>query len=232
MRLFGKILIFMFLVGFIPILTMSLIYFVRIEEQAKYDTIRSYRALTGILAREVNRTLDEGYRYIQLIATNPKLKAAGISRKEQQAELDTLFGYNHIFKDISFLDTDGNARASVLYSFRGFWKNTSWFKRAVQGSVTVSAAHADLYPFDVVVTVLTPVRDDEGAIVGVVAGQMDMEKVKATINTAEIGDGSEIHVIDSETRVIASTAENELFEPVGFSQLERELASVASKWRQ
>ncbi len=160
------------------------------------------------------RKVNEGYRNILLLAQNPIIKSPVSSHKAIQKELTNTHNFHNIFKDITLIDPQGQVVTSVLYSFRGTWKTTKWFKSALGGKTVYSNVHAVLYPYDVVMTVASPVRDDDKNIIGVLVGQIEMERVWQITRESALGKDSEILVLDENGVIISAPDSNQILEIV------------------
>lgn len=209
----------MLIVGLLPLILMGGISLTEVEESVRRSTHDALTTIATQTGTEVLRTVREGYRNVLLLAQNPVIISTTASRREQYEELRKSQELYPIFKDLAVLTEDGQIRASVFYSFRGYWKMTTWFQRAIKGETVVSAVHADLYPFDVVITVATPVRADDERIIGVLVGQLDMRSVLEIIGSVSAGNDSEILVVDEKGVVVAAPDSDSLLEPVKYDPI-------------
>ena len=121
-----------------------------------------------------------------LLSHNPIITSESARRQKQLDELIKFQRYNPIFKDISLINTRGQQKASVAYSFRGKWNTTSWFQKAVKGEIVFSQVHTVLYPFDLVMTIGAPVKNSQGKIIGVIVGQVDMTRIWEIVQNVRI----------------------------------------------
>jgi len=219
MRLSTKITLFFLVVGLLPLLLLSWFIMIKIEETVRVTTNNALLSLSTQIGQEVKRAVSEGYDNIQLLSQNPSLAAPDASRNEQQTALNKTLSYHKVFKDITLLDASGNIRASVRHSFRGSWKTTIWFKEAMTGRSILSDVHAVLYPFEIVMTALTPVRGQYGKVTGVLVGQIDMEYIWKITRNVSLGDKAGVILLDHNGIVIASPREDDLLKRTAHSTL-------------
>jgi len=219
MRLYVRMSLFLLMVGFIPIAVMSGFYLTKVENMVRSTTHGALAALATEVGKEVEREVREGYKNILLLAQNPVIVSSTASRQEQQEELTRTQKFHRIFKDISFLNTKGQVRASVFYSFRGEWNATDWFKSASAGKSVLSDVHAVPYPFEVVMTAAAPVRDKEGSVKGVLVGQLDMERVWGITRNVSAGKKGSVLLVDQHGILIASPDPKQLLEPVQYNAI-------------
>jgi signal transduction histidine kinase len=214
MRLSLKITLLMLLVGFIPLSIMGIISFTKVEASVKLTSDSALSRLASELGKEIVREVNEGYRNILLLAQNPIIKSPISSQEAIQKEMAKTHRFHKIFKDITLIDPQGQVVTSVLYSFRGTWKMTKWFKFALAGKTVYSNVHVVLYPYDVVMTVATPVRDDDENLIGVLVGQIEMERIWQITRGSALGKDSEILVLDENGVIISAPDSNQILEVI------------------
>jgi len=214
MRLLAKIMLFMLMVGFIPLMLMSVSSFTAVEGSIRNAAHNTLLSLANEIGKEVTRTVNEGFLNILLLAENPVMRSAITSRQEKKTELIKIHKYHRIFRDISLLDHSGEIITSVLHSFRGEWKSTTWFQSALAGESTISNVHGVLYPFDIVMTVATVVKDKNDNLTGVLVGQLDMERVWQITRNVSLGNGCEVLIVDAHGIVVAAPDSDRLLEPI------------------
>ena len=214
MRLINKIMLFMFIVGFAPLLLMSVTSFTTVEDSIKNASHDTLFSLANEIGKEVERTVDDGFLNILLLAENAVMKSAKTSRKEKQAELVKTKKYHQIFKDITLIGSDGEIITSVFHSFRGSWKSTSWFKSALEGESNISRVHAVQYPFDIVMIVAAPVKDKNDNVIGVLIGQFNRQRIWQVTKNVSLGADGEVLILDDHGVVIANPDSDQLREQI------------------
>lgn len=79
-----------------------------------------------------------------------------------------------------------------------------WYINAVgkKGEVVWDGPYLDLITNELIVTVAKTVEDDQGAIIGVVAADVQLDTIIKTVNSTEIADGGYLALIDNEGTVL------------------------------
>ncbi len=203
----------MLLVGFLPLLLVGIVAISYIEGSFKDTTHQSLNSVATEIGKEVWRSVNEGYRSTLLLARNPVVRSASANEKTLIEELHKTQRFQSIFQDISLLSTNGQTRFSIFHSMRGSWNQTNWFREALKGRTVFSEVHTVLYPFDTVLTVATPVRDDSESISGVLVGLLDMDRIQEITNRVRFGEHSEVYILDRRGRMIAAPNPDSLLKP-------------------
>jgi signal transduction histidine kinase len=214
MRLYTKIAFFMLTVGFFPLAVMGIFSLTSVENNIQLTAQNTLSTLAAEVGREVWRTINEGHRNILFLAQNPVVRSADASRREQRDELTKTQAFHQVFKDITLLNTKGQIKTSVFHSFRGSWKITTWFKSAMEGKTVLSDVHAILYPFDIAMTIATPVKDTDGNVIGVLVAQLDIDNVWQITSNVSAGKGSEVLIVDQHGILVATPDQKRLLEPI------------------
>lgn len=228
MRLQNKIILYFLLVGIIPLVIITGYFLVSVEDRIRSTSHQALISITSEVCREVQRTVNEGYNSIHLLAENPVILSSTSTREEIQEELSKISRFYPIIKDISLVSPQGNTIASARYSFRGSWGASSWLQRGVNGETLISDVHALIYPYEVVMTVVVPVF--ENAVVrDVLIGHIDMKPVQEIVESVSYGQASDIILIDQRGYVVASSSDSsELLRPVSVPLLERAVKTDAT----
>jgi Signal transduction histidine kinase len=220
MRLHLKVGLLLLLMGLVPLLTMVGHTFFRLEESMRASTNRSLLALSTQVGKDVQRTVNEGVRSLDLLARSPVLTSLESDGESVRQELLKTNRFHPILKDITVLDKEGRVRVSISNSFRGNWAETLWFKHAMLGKSGFYGAHALLYPFDVVMTASAPlVNPVTGRITGVVVGHLSMTPVWDVVRDVDLGPGGWAMIVDSSSVVVASNDTKQLLRPLDQGEL-------------
>jgi C4-dicarboxylate-specific signal transduction histidine kinase len=216
MRLYTKITLFMLIVGLLPLFIMSVISLTNVEDTIRCTANNALSALATEIGKEVQRTVNDGYQNILLLAQNPVITSVTVSREKQHEELTKMQKTHLIFKDITLLDTKGRIKASVFFSFRGSWEHTRWFQSALEGNNVLSDVHGVVYPTEFVMTAAVPIKDNIGNVKGVLVGQLDMERIWKITKNVSVGDDGEVLLVDHNGIVIAAPDSDKLLEPAEY----------------
>jgi len=214
MKLYSKLIILLMLTGFIPLFVIGITFYTQVEENIKTDKQSSLQILATEVKNEIWRAVHDAYGTVLLLSQNPVVSSSDARRQEQLDELIKFQKYNPIFKDITLINTKGQQKVSVAYSFRGSWKTTSWFKDALKGEIVFSDVHTVLYPFGLVLTIGAPVKTAQDKISGVIVGQVDMDRIWEIVQNVRVGISGEAYIIDSDGIVIAAPDPEWILEPI------------------
>ena len=214
MKLYSKLIILLMLTGFIPLFVLGITFYTQVEGNIKTDKQNSLQILATEVKNEIWRAIHDAYGTVLLLSQNPIIASDMAKRQEQLDELIKFQKYNPIFKDISLINTKGQQKVSVAYSFRGSWKTTRWFKDVLRGEIVFSGVHAVLYPFDLVMTIGAPVKTAQDKISGVIVGQVDMTRIGEIVQNVRMGISGEAYIIDSDGIVIAAPDPEWILEPM------------------
>ncbi|MGA1844910.1 MAG: cache domain-containing protein [bacterium] len=219
MRLFIKVTLLLLVVGLVQLVILSFFTLTTVEKTVTRTINSGLTSLAVEVGQEVHRVVNEAYHNILLLAQNPVITSPVATREEQQMELVKTQQFHRIFKDITLLNTNGDIRASVFYSFRGTWKSTLWFKSAVEGRPMLSDVHAVLYPYEIVMTAITPFKNSEGEIAGVLVGQIDMERIWEITRNVSVGKQGEVMVVNRHGIIVSAPDPDRLLGRIGDEDL-------------
>lgn len=211
LRLHLKIALWLLLAGILPLAIMSGYSMVRVKRTVQETTREAYASLAGEIAGEVGRTVRNGVNSVYFLAENLILTSAATDQVQLEKELQKTQRFQPVIKDLTFLDIEGNVKASALYSFRGTWSATSWYQQASKGHRVFTGVHSVLYPFDVVMTTAAPVFDLQSSnISGVLVGQLTMEPIWQIFADLHLGRNSKAMLIDNSGTIVASPNKNDI----------------------
>jgi len=214
MRLFIKVTLLLLVVGLVQLVILSLFTLTTVEKTVTRTINSGLTSLAIEMGQEVHRVVNEAYHNILLLAQNPVITSPVATREEQRMELVKTQQFNRVFKDITLLNTNGDIRASVCYSFRGAWKSTLWFKSAIEGIPMLSDVHAVLYPYEIVMTAITPFKNSKGETAGVLVGQIDMERIWEITRNVSVGKRGEVMVVDRRGIIVSAPVQDQLLERI------------------
>lgn len=229
MRLHLKIALALLLAGALPLCIVGGHFLLRTEQTMRLARQQSLLSLTGQIARECERVIMDGYNSILFLAENPLLRSNGLTPEELKAVLHRTQRFHPVIKDLTLVDTQGQVLASAQYSFRGSWNATTWFKKALAGQSYLSDVHTMLYPFDIVISVATPIYDSEGLnIQAVLVGQLDMDALNRILAEVFNNNGGRCLLVDQRGRIVATDNNQGLLDPLDNEYLRQALAAASS----
>ena len=134
----------------------------------------------------VKRVLDNAAGDARVLALNPVLKSPSASQAEKSRQLREAQSFYDLFEDITLVNPKGNVIDSTSYLYYGTWSTKDWFNQALQGQPAMSDARLIPAPTRLVVEFAVPVFND-GEVVAVIAGQMNMERIWEIVDRVAIG---------------------------------------------
>lgn len=210
MRLQIKILLLFLLVGGLPLTIIGGYSLFRVEKTIRASTHQNLLSLGTEVGKEIQRTVNEGYNAMHLLAENPVLLSRAATREALSEELAKTFRFYPIIQDLTLINPDGHVRASVKHSFRGTWSSTNWFQQAMTGNSLLSEVHALIYPYQVVMTVAIPVFDTgDRSVRNVLIGQIKMGRVWEIIADVSFGTNGRVLLVDRRGLVVACSDDHE-----------------------
>ncbi len=177
---------------------------------------------------------------IEAVALNPVLRDPAARDADRQAQLDTLRRLYPDFDDITIVTPDGRTAASTDYAYSGAWMSKSWFRETLGGTASVSPPHMAGLPLHLVVVFASPVRSaEDGAVIGVVAGQVSIENLARPLRAVRVvadneGDYGSLHLLDARGLLLAGAPGDELLRPGPSNVISSEPGlreAVGSYWR-
>ncbi len=221
MALRTKVLLLFLLVGLTPLGILGGFSLLRVDDAVRSSTQMQLASLATEVGREIQRAVNEVCNAIYLLAENPVLVSERATMGELAAELGKADRFYPMILDLTLLDLDGEVRASVHHSYRGTWAATSWFQGARDGDRLVSNVHAQLHPYQVVMTVAVPVREfEDGAVRGVLVGQIVMTRIWEIVSQLSFGPEGRTRLVDHRGLVVASSfSDEEVLRPLPLTDL-------------
>ncbi|HKJ64768.1 MAG TPA: cache domain-containing protein, partial [Desulfopila sp.] len=215
LRLHIKFALWLLLAGLVPLAIVGGYSLVSVKETIEHSARQAFAALAQEMANESSRIIYGGIDSVSFLAESPLLAADVTDVLQLENELKKTQSFHPIIKDLTLLDANGNIRASALYSFRGDWRSTSWYRQAIDGKKVFTGVHAVLYPFEVVMTTAAPIVDPvNGEISGVLVGQLNMEPLWRIFNDVLLGGEAKSILVDNNGTIVASPETEEILSVV------------------
>ncbi|NCC24032.1 MAG: response regulator [Deltaproteobacteria bacterium] len=215
MRIHTKIVLFLLVGGLIPVLVMSAFSLILVEGSIRSARNQALLSLGTEVAKELQREVNAAYNSILLLAENPALGQDIRTRETIEKEFHRTLRFHPIVKDLTLLDQNGNVLASGRYSFRGTWKSTTWFQKAVAGESLLSDVHVLIYPRQTVMTVALAVPNRTDAPRNdILIGQIDMEPIWKIVSGVNFGDQDLSTLIDRRGLIVAGPKPDRILDPL------------------
>ncbi len=207
---------------FISILLISLsgiylIFMPQVEENIQDQAKDNLENIAINTAGYLEHLIEDELNKITVLSKNPVLKSTGSSTSEKIDELTLYRMQYRTFDEITLLDTNGTVVGSTDYNYRGEWKTKSWYQEALQGNIVVTDAHVILDPWKLVVLVLSPIKNNNGSIIGVVSGQIDLESYWQFLDEIEVGKTSQIKIINNNGKILYHANRSKIFSKISES---------------
>ncbi len=199
-----KKIIFLFLFfGLLPFVIAFFLTIVQIQKSLKETRGSSLISLSSEVMGSVEKTVQSIYADVELLSANPLIRSNQVGNEEKLLELRKIQDFYGIFEDITLIDLDGNVIISTTYQYRGDWKNKQWYQEVKQGKSSMSPAHIILGPYKVILSTAAPVKNEEGKIIAVMAGQVNMEKIWETTDKIKVEEKGFAFIVNKEGRFVA-----------------------------
>ncbi|NCD24731.1 MAG: EAL domain-containing protein [Deltaproteobacteria bacterium] len=208
MRLARRINLALLAVGVLPVVMIVAFFLLFLRDSVREISRAPLRALASQVAKEVDRVLHDGQSSLDFLKRLPALRQNADMEELRDALRDTL-NLHPLLQDIYVLEPTGQVRASAKYSFRGEWKQNTWFLKALQGQKVISDIHASLYPLGVIMTMAQPIRSRSEAVTGVLLAQLDLAPFQAVMNSVFNRQGQAL-VIDHRGYVVATSGPEQI----------------------
>lgn len=208
MRLAHRVNLALLVIGALPLAMVTAFFLWSLRDSVQDISRAPLRSLARQVSKEVDRALHDGASSLDFLTRHPALRPNASPDELKEVLRDTL-NLHPILRDLYVLEPSGQVRASAKYSFRGEWRENTWFLQAAQGHTVISDIHAILYPFGVIMTVAQPIRSQSQEITGVLIGQLDLTPFRDIMSGVFERDGQAL-IIDHRGYVVASSGQDRL----------------------
>ena len=190
------------LIGLIPIVAMAG-YLVFVQRGIFSETTNEMLASHAqIEASNVEHILLDAANDMKVVASNPVLHSPTALSEEKTKQLREAQDFFNVFEDITLIDPSGNVIDSTTYSYYGAWSEKGFFQEALAGIPTASEPHFIPSPARLVVVFAAPVIQN-GEVIAVAAGQMNMERVWDVLDSATIGKTGFLALVDRNGNILS-----------------------------
>ncbi|MCX6789634.1 MAG: cache domain-containing protein [Candidatus Gribaldobacteria bacterium] len=221
-----KKIIFLFLFfGLLPLAVAFFLTITQIQKSLRETTNNNLTSLANEVVSSVEKTVRSISADVELLSANPLIRSREASNEEKLSEIKRVQDFYGIFEDITLIDLDGNVIISSTYKYRGEWKNKQWYQDAKQGKSSISPAYIILGPYKVILSCAAPVKDEEGKIMAVIAGQVNMEKIWETTDKVKIGEKGFVFMVNKEARFVAYPKKEKILTATSYSYFNEEIFS-------
>lgn len=198
-----KIISFFLLIGPLPLVIIVSLAFTQIPRSLENTAGDYLLSLARGAIAPTEELFQNVFAQFGLLTANPLVKSKEATPGMKLEEIKKIQDFFKTFEDITLVDLDGNTIASTHYAFRGEWENKEWYQEARQGKMSVSPAHRIVHPMKTVVVFTAPIKDENEKIVAVIAGQLNMEKLREITDKIKVGETGFAFVVDEESNIVA-----------------------------
>ncbi len=210
----ARVAAFLVLVGLFPLFAVAC-YVVFYQQDVLSNTANDNLAKHAVLqADAVERIINGAVEDVGVLAANPIIQSRSASAEEKSGQLEQAQDFFDIFEDITLVDHGGVVISSTSYLYYGAWEDKPWFEEAASGRSSISEAHLIPSPSRLVVVITVPVTV-EGQVTAVVAGQVNMERVWAILDSVTIGDSGFLVLLDRNENLLSHPNKELLMSNIG-----------------
>ncbi|MDD9951547.1 MAG: cache domain-containing protein, partial [Zetaproteobacteria bacterium] len=158
---------------------------------------------------KIDRNLYERYCDVQAYASFDKIRSMseeGSSFKDISVLLKKLHEIYEVYHDIMITDMDGNIVAAAVHRelLGQNQADRSWFRDCSSGNIVVTDLYYSKSINDYTVTFAAPIRDSDGAIIGVMNTRFNCEFVYDIMKSTIVSSENMVYLINSKGVVIGS----------------------------
>ena len=126
---------------------------------------------------------------------------------------------NPQFELVFVMDSSGRqiARTSGNLANRG---DKAYFQEAIKGNTYFTDSYISSFTNAPCITVATPIKNSNGAIIGVMAADISLQALKGIAENAKIGKNGYVEIVDNVGTVIAHPNNDKVLNKESFAQLE------------
>jgi len=212
-----KLILFFILFAFIPAAIGGSISIYMNITSTKSAVVDSNSNIGVQVGKQIEMILDDSKGMIEGLAVSPEtrsLDAAGIR--------DMIIGIqqkNPQFELIYVMDSSGMqiARTSGTLANRG---DRPYFKEALKGSTFFTESYISAFTNAPCVTISTPIKNAQGAIVGVIGADISLQSLKGISENAKIGKNGYVEIVDNVGTVVAHPDNEKVVKKESFAKID------------
>ena len=164
------------------------------------------------LARLVTEIMDRSARDLRSLSTNPLLSDPLAKPEDQLEEMRRIVRVYEAFSDISLYGADGYLLQSTAEEYPVFQEYSTWFKDALQGTITISHPQRKLGSDGLFLSVYLPAVDRDGGVRQVIKARLSFARVMDVLSGVSVGTQGEVVLLDAWGNVISSHDQSQLLE--------------------
>ncbi|MGI8604219.1 MAG: ATP-binding protein [Verrucomicrobiales bacterium] len=173
------------------------------KRSLKEAAIEKYRALSIEAARQVETAMIYAETNLRALAGNPLLADPDALNEDRLTEMGRIKQATQIFTDISLYDRNGVLLRSIADDYSDAVDRTDWFRRACDGTPTLSPPQPTLSREGLDISVYFPVDSKRGSETSVIKGRVPFDPVWNLLDKVQLGKGGLMVLVDGRRNVIS-----------------------------
>ena len=182
------------------------------EQSIEEKSFENIENTVNFYGQDIEQYLSMNSNNIEILARNPIFQKENGTDQEILDQLNTTKYYYSDYEDISYLDTNGNVIVSTNYQYRGDWNANKWYLNTLEGNRTVSDAYIILRPWKLVLQFFSPVTNETGTVIGVIAGQVNFNEFWELLNSVHIGETGHFILINKQGNMLSYKDTSKIFQ--------------------
>lgn len=224
-----KLILFFILFALIPAAISGAISIYMNVASTKSSAVHSNSNTAAQVAKQIEIILDDSKGMTEGLALGPTARSMdGAAMRDMIIAVQQK---NPQFELIFVMDSSGMqiARTSGNLANRG---DKTYFKEAIKGNTFFTDAYISSFTNAPCVTISTPIKDSNGATIGVMAADISLQALKGIAENAKIGKNGYVEIVDNVGTVIAHPDNDKVLKKESLAQLEyvQKLISGQSGW--
>lgn len=212
-----KLILFFILFAFIPAAIGGAISIYININATKSSAIQSNSNTAAQVAKQIEIMLNDSQGLTAGLALSPTVRSMdGAAIRDMIIAVQQK---NPQFELMYVLDSSGMqiARTSGTLANRG---DKAYFKEAIKGNDFFSESYISAFTNAPCVTISTPIKNQNGRIIGVIAADISLQTLKDIAANVKIGENGYVEIVDNLGTVIAHPDNDKVVKKESFAQLE------------
>ena len=208
----ASLLLFTMLPSLIPLVVMSVFAYLQSERTVKNKIEEEMAALSSMYATQLDGWLEDRVKEMTAIANTSVYRSMhpGAIRDAIKGYHDELSKFEFFFvtdnKGKTIATTDGK---EYQLSDREYWK------KAIKGETNISDPIVSRSTGNVIVVVAVPIKSEMGTILGVAAGNVNMNRLAEIIQNSRKGSSGDSFLVNQEKQMITASRFESQFKEKG-----------------
>lgn len=195
-----RLIVLLVLFAFLPACASGIIGGYINSQSVKEATILANHNTAGQIGNEISRMIDDARMVTETLAAAPNVKAM-----DPQSIKELILATqqkNPLFELIYIMDATGMqiARTSGNLANRS---DRPYFKEAIKGATFFTDAYISTFTNAPCVTISTPIKNNAGQIVGVMAADVSLKAIWEIVDAVKVGQTGYVDIVDQKGTVLA-----------------------------